>query len=217
MLRLAHRGDWRRAPENSLGALRAAMAIPGCDGVEFDVRVSRDGVPVLAHDETLSRVHQHHARVDALTAAELADAGIPTLAAALDALGGAFLDIELKGEEHGAPTADVLRAGRGEAPARTVVSSFEAPTLAAMADLLPAWPRWLNATDLHPQTISLAKGLGCRGLSVLWGAITPAALRTATAMGLEVAAWTVTRRSTFDRLARLGIVAACVEGAALDG
>ena len=37
-LRLAHRGDWRRAPENTLAAFLAALAVPGCDGLEFDVR-----------------------------------------------------------------------------------------------------------------------------------------------------------------------------------
>ena len=52
-LRLAHRGDWRVAPENTLEALLAAMRVPGCDGVEFDVRLARDGVPVLLHDATL--------------------------------------------------------------------------------------------------------------------------------------------------------------------
>ena len=53
-LRLAHRGDWRRAPENTLAAFLAAIAVPGCDGLEFDVRASADGVPVVIHDETLS-------------------------------------------------------------------------------------------------------------------------------------------------------------------
>ena len=218
MLRLAHRGDWRRAPENSLAALVAATAVPGCDGVEFDVRLSREGVPVVIHDETLARVQHRHARVDELAATELAEAGIPALVTVLATLpADAFLDIELKGDDHGDATAVVLREGRGAAPTRAVVSSFEAPTLAQMADLLPDWPRWLNATDLDRATVSLAVGLGCRGLSVLWGAITPAAARTAQAVGLEVAAWTVTRRPTFERLARLGVVAACVEGAALDG
>jgi len=74
-LRLAHRGDWRGAPENSLQALVAATRIPGCDGVEFDVRLSRDGVPVLLHDETLRRVQRRAERVDALDAATLAEAG----------------------------------------------------------------------------------------------------------------------------------------------
>jgi hypothetical protein len=36
------------------------------------------------------------------------------------------------------------------------------------------------------------------------------------AAGLDLAAWTVRRRPTFERLAKLGVVAICVEGAALD-
>ena len=56
-LRLAHRGDWRAAPENSLAALTAALANPACDGIEFDVRASSDRVPVCNHDATLERVH----------------------------------------------------------------------------------------------------------------------------------------------------------------
>jgi len=215
-LRLAHRGDWRFAPENTTAALLAAMRVPGCDGVEFDVRLSRDGVPVILHDETLSRVQGHPWHVDQLDAATLAAHAIPTLAAVLGALPqAAWLDVELKGEDHGEATAVVLRAARGDAPANAVVSSFEAPTLASMADRLPGWGRWLNVEDLAPSTLSLALGLGCRGVSVLWGAITPASMRAATTAGLEVAAWTVRRRPTFERLGRLGVIACCVEAAAL--
>jgi glycerophosphoryl diester phosphodiesterase len=39
----------------------------------------------------------------------------------------------------------------------------------------------------------------------------------ARAAGLDIVAWTVRRRPTFDRLARLGVKAICVEAAALDG
>lgn len=216
-LRLAHRGDWRTAPENTLDALLAAMRIPGCDGVEFDVRLSRDGVPVLLHDATLARIQRRPERVDGLPARDLEAAGIPRLAAVLEALPAAWMDVELKGDDHGDATAATLVASRGEAPADAVVSSFEAPTLAAMADRLPGWPRWLNTGDLAPDTLSLAVGLGCRGVSVSWGAITPAAMDRARDAGLEVAAWTVRGRTTFERLARLGVVAVCVEGAALDG
>ena len=35
--------------------------VPGCDGVEFDVRASTDGVPILLHDETLERVFHGNA------------------------------------------------------------------------------------------------------------------------------------------------------------
>jgi glycerophosphoryl diester phosphodiesterase len=214
-LRLAHRGDWRVAPENTLAALAAAMRIPGCDGVEFDVRLSRDGVPVLLHDETLARVQHRPERVDRLDAADLAGAGVPRLDDALAALPGAWMDVELKGDAHGEATAGVLRAARGGSPSDAVVSSFEPPTLLAMRDRLPGWARWLNAVDLAPGTLSLAVGMGCRGVAVLWGAITPASHARARDAGLEVAAWTVRRRATFERLARLGVVACCVEAAAL--
>ena len=216
-LRLAHRGDWRVAPENTLAALLAAMRVPGCDGVEFDVRLSRDTVPVVLHDDTLARVQGVPTAVDRLDAAELANHGIPRLDAVLAALPGAWMDVELKGDDHGDATAAVLRAARGEAPADAVISSFERPTLVAMGERLPGWGRWLNTEDLAPATLSLAADLGCRGLSVEWRAITPAAMARAGAASLEVAAWTVRRRPTWARLARLGVVGCCVEAAALDG
>ena len=218
MLRLAHRGDWRLAPENSLEALILAAGTDGIDGVEFDVRLSRDGVPVLLHDETLARVQGREEAVWDLSAADLRGAGIPSLAEVLAALPkDATLDVELKGDGHADATADVLRAGRGKAPRHAVISSFDTASLQAMADRLPSWPRWLNATDLGPDTLATAKGLGCRAVAVLWGAITPASLKAARAAGLEVAAWTVTRPATFERLARQGVIAACVEGRAFDG
>ena len=83
--------------------------------------------------------------------------------------------------------------------------------------LAPAWPRWLNAGDLVPHTIALATHLGCRGISVAWRAIDAGSLARARAADLEVAAWTVRRRPTYARLARLGVVAICAEAAALDG
>ena len=217
-LRLAHRGDWRLAPENSLEALVLAAGTPGVDGVEFDVRLSRDGVPVLLHDETLERVQGRDEEVADLTAAELREAGIPSLAEVLAALPPeAFLDVELKGPGHAKATADALRAGRGKAPERAFVSSFDEASLAAMAKALPDWPRWLNAVALEADVVELATRLGCRAIAVQWKAVTAASLKRASAAGLEVAAWTVTRPPTVERLGGLGVTAVCVEGPALDG
>ena len=215
MLRLAHRGDFRDAPENTLAAFAAAMRIPGCDGVELDVRLARDGTPVVLHDDTLRRVQHRDGHVRDLDPAALEAAGVPSLAAAFAGLEGAWVDVELKGDDHGDATAAALRSARGDAPAAAVVSSFDGPSLVAMADRLPGWGRWLNALDLNPGTLSLALGLGCRAVAVLWGAITPASVGRARDAGLEVAAWTVRRRPTWDRLERLGVVACCVEAAAL--
>ncbi len=67
---LGHRGASAVAPENTLGAFARAMQ-EGADGVEFDVRLSRDGVPVVIHDDNLKRTGLTSGRVNQLTAAEL--------------------------------------------------------------------------------------------------------------------------------------------------
>lgn len=216
-LRLAHRGDWRRAPENTLAAFLAALAVLGCDGLELDVRASRDGIAVCCHDDTLQRVHGIDRRVDELDADELEAIGVPTLAEVLAVVPRrAFLDVELKGDP-GRGAFEALVAGRGAGLARAVVSSFEPGTLARIGALAPTWPRWLNADDTGTATIARAVAIGCRGISVEWHTLDRGAVARAAASGLEVAAWTVRRRATFDRLERLGVAAICVEGAALDG
>ena len=226
MLRLAHRGDWRAAPENSLGAMIAALDIAACDGLEFDVRGSRDGVPVLLHDATLLRVQGLDAPVRDLTAAELATYGIPSLAEVLTAIvpasgpGGRdqmpFLDVELKGEPIPA-VIDVLEADRGASLDRTVVSSFEAETLRWLHRERPAWPLWLNAMSASGLVIDVAVDIGCRGISVEWPSIDEAAMARARDAGLDVAAWTVRDLDTYRGLEALGVVAVCAEAQALDG
>lgn len=216
-LRLAHRGDWRRAPENTLPALLAALDVPGCDGLEFDVRAAADGTPVVIHDETLDRVQGAAGRVADMSPDQLASHGVPTLEEVLAAVPRrAFLDVELKGDP-GRGAVDVLTAGRGPGLARAVVSSFEPATLERVGRLAPSWPRWLNVEDLRAATLDLAVRLGCSGVSADWRALDPRSMRRAREAGLEVAAWTVRRRPTAQRLERLGVVAICVEAAALDG
>jgi glycerophosphoryl diester phosphodiesterase len=217
MLRLAHRGDWRHAPENTLAALHAALAVPGCDGVEFDVRLSADGVPVLYHDETLQRVHGRPDRVDAVSVRDLEEIGVPSLADALLPIPHrATVNVDLKGL-HDRTVVEILASGRGPGLVNAVVSSFEPVTLERVGGLAPAWPRWLNAWDLSAATIRRAAELGCQAISVDFHVIDHGALAAARGAGLDVAAWTVRRRTTYGRLQRLGVIAACVEAAALDG
>jgi glycerophosphoryl diester phosphodiesterase len=216
-LRLAHRGDWRRAPENTIPAFLAALRVPGCDGLEFDVRAARDGTAVCYHDDTLTRVHGIDRRVDDASAAELEELGIPTLEAALQAIPRRpFLDVELKGDP-GRAAFEALVAGRGPGLERAVVSSFDPAALERIAGYAPGWPRWLNAHDAAAETLAGAADLGCRGVSVEWHALDRGAMERARAADLEVAAWTVRRRPTVRRLERFGVAAICVEAAALDG
>jgi glycerophosphoryl diester phosphodiesterase len=214
-LRLAHRGDQRRGPENSLAALQAAARLPRVDGVEFDVRVSRDGVPVVIHDATLDRVQGVPSLVRNLSAGDLDELGVPSLADVLGALPRrTFLDVELK-EPLGRAGFQVLAGGRGRDLDRALVSSFLPEALEAMASLAPGWPRWLNALALDESTVRIARQLGCRGVAVEWHALEEAGVTRCRQAGLEVGAWAVTRRPTRTRLERLGLQLLCVEGAAL--
>jgi glycerophosphoryl diester phosphodiesterase len=214
-LLLAHRGDQTVAVENTLAAIVAALRRPGIDGVEFDVRAANDGTPVVVHDPTLWRVQKVDRPVADLSPAELEALGVPTLAAVLAALpGAAFLDVELK-EAVGTSVVPVLEAARGSQLYRAVVSSFDPAILDQVARLRPGWPRWLNAEDLAPSTLHLARRLGCTGVSVEWHAVDPPGLRRARELGLQVAVWTVRQRRTLARLLRLDLAALCVEGPAL--
>lgn len=217
-LRLAHRGDWRRAPENTLPALLAALEIAACDGLEFDVRASRDGIPVLSHDERLERVHGRPERVADLSATELAALGIPSLAEVLAAVPvHAFLDIELKDDPGVPEVVGVVDAAGGRERGTFAISSFTPATIDAVGGLRPEWQRWLNVVELSAGAVATATTLGCRAIAAEWHSIDePGVARTRRA-GLDVVAWTVTRPATYERLSRIGATAVCVEGAALDG
>jgi glycerophosphoryl diester phosphodiesterase len=93
---VAHRGANRVAPENTLPAYEAAIAL-GCDYVEIDVRATRDGALVLVHDRTVDRTTDGAGAVAELDFAAIRglDAGgkfggafrgtrVPTMAEAVD-------------------------------------------------------------------------------------------------------------------------------------
>jgi glycerophosphoryl diester phosphodiesterase len=104
---VAHRGASARAPENTISAFRLA-AESGAEGIELDVRLARDGVPVVIHDKDLSRTTGRIEKVADLDSTELAELdavswfnsrgkrtsvlhsdqveGVPTLAATLESL-----------------------------------------------------------------------------------------------------------------------------------
>jgi len=67
---VAHRGASALAPENTLAAFEQAVA-DGAEGIEFDVRLAKDGVAVVHHDATLKRTGGNEARIESLTSDEL--------------------------------------------------------------------------------------------------------------------------------------------------
>ncbi|MGW3726648.1 glycerophosphodiester phosphodiesterase [Streptomyces sp. NPDC000851] len=105
---VAHRGAPYHRPENTVDSLRTALEL-GADAVEIDVRLTRDGVPVLLHDETLKRLWEHDRPLLSLSADEvhgLTDGAVPTLAQALTATDGSRVMLDLPG------TPDVRAARR---------------------------------------------------------------------------------------------------------
>jgi glycerophosphoryl diester phosphodiesterase len=67
---IGHRGASAVAPENTMAAFREAIAV-GADGIEFDVRLARDGVPVVIHDSSLRRTGGLNKRVADLSSQEI--------------------------------------------------------------------------------------------------------------------------------------------------
>jgi glycerophosphoryl diester phosphodiesterase len=139
----AHRGGARLAPENTMPAFANGLAL-GSDGLECDVHLSRDGVPVVIHDKTLDRTTDAAGAVSARTAAELAQVdaghrfaaadgstpfrgrgiGVPRLEEVLRAFTDTRLIVEMKQAEPALARAvlDVLR--RTDAVDRVCVGSF---------------------------------------------------------------------------------------------
>jgi glycerophosphoryl diester phosphodiesterase len=154
---IGHRGAAAVAPENTLASFTRAFA-DGADGIEFDVRLTRDHIPVVIHDATLKRTAARTGFVAALTAAELAttDVGswfnrrfpvharaeyahatVPTLAQVLELneTHGRLLYIELKcepGEAHAHAARVVETVHEHGADRACVIESF---TLAAVAEV----------------------------------------------------------------------------------
>ena len=80
MLRLAHRGDWRHVPENSIRSFEAAMRVPGCDGVKL---ASSASTRAFARHGRSSLLHAPIASVPARTVAsssssEATESKVPT-------------------------------------------------------------------------------------------------------------------------------------------
>jgi glycerophosphoryl diester phosphodiesterase len=159
---IGHRGASALAPENTLFAFAKAIE-DGAEGLEFDVRLSRDGVPVVIHDETLLRTAGVNALVSDLTADELSRldaaklfvrsaapndragfgrAPVPTLSALLKYLKGfsGRLYIELKCGEHDLAAltdavCEVLRSS--DMLGNSIVKSFRLGVISRAKILLP--------------------------------------------------------------------------------
>src|SRR5262249_4272611 len=220
----AHRGARSYAPENTLLAFAITYDL-GAEGVECDLRRSRDGGLVIIHDALVDRTTNGTGEVATMSLDELRslDAGrhpripqrIPTLqetlALARERDREINLEIKAEGVEDSIGTAQaaepVLRELDEAFRPRVLVSSFHHAALIELKRSLP----WLRTAVLYDKEwkdkdlIGPAHKLGAEAIHPGILLVTEDLIKHAQANGLRVSVWTVNRRSTIHQLLTWGV------------
>jgi len=207
MFIIGHRGASALAPENTLRAISRGM---GCaDAVEADVRLSRDGVPVIMHDETVDRTTNGSGPVHGYTLAELRhlDAGagelVPTLEDVCNQVKekcGLVVEIKEPGSE--APICAILQENL---PRDLVIVSFHPESIIAVKALLPGVRTGIITARKTGDLPSLAKDLGADVLLPRFDLVTREMITECREWGLSVIAWTLNSEDAFRMAEDLGI------------
>ncbi len=177
---IAHRGASAEFPENTAAAFEAALRSP-IDGIELDLQLSRDEVPVVYHDRTLAKVGAGRRRVSGLDLARIRalDAGgwfdrrfcgerIPTLDEVLDRFGRRtrlLLEIKARDERGGVErhrklTENTVAAVRARGlEGRVLLLCFDPRVLEIARDLAPRLPTVLNLRALPRGAAALRETL----------------------------------------------------------
>ena len=230
----AHRGGAALRPENTLAAFDHGMAC-GADGLEFDVHLSKDGVVVIHHDDTLERTTNGRGVLRDFTAAELGaldacchfvDAagahpyqgsgfGVPTLREVLRRYPAAHLIVELKepGRRLACAVVDEVRAAG--ALDRVAIGSFHADALHAARAYEPALATGATKNEtrwaLYRSWIGWPLGTTAyREFQVpehagLVPIVTRRFVRHAHRAGIPVKVWTVNTADDIRRLVSFGV------------
>jgi glycerophosphoryl diester phosphodiesterase len=229
----AHRGGRLLGPENTLPALDLGLAA-GADGLEFDVRLSRDGVPVLHHDPHLDRCTNVRGPVEAYTATELAaidaaywcDAehkypwrgrsiGVPTLAEVLARYAGVPMIVEIKvgGTEAArlvveatcrAGAIDHVCVGSFSLTALRTVRALDARFTTSAAREEVRWALYRSWVGLPPAR-SAYQGFQVPERAGRLTVVTPRFVRAAHRAALAVQVWTVNHERDMWRLLDWGV------------
>lgn len=210
---IGHRGASADAPENTLAAFALALE-QNADGIEFDVQLSRDGVPVIMHDDTVDRTTNGAGRVSDLTLAELrqltiaGDQSIPTLDELFEMFGRRTLyNIELKGLKinDGGLSAAVANAIENHQVAEcALISSFSPFFVRAARRHLP---RSVPVAHLRerPSTRIFHRFVHAEADHPLHTLVNEELMEWARRRGVRVNAWTVDDPIEAQRLIRLGV------------
>ncbi|NQU30966.1 MAG: glycerophosphodiester phosphodiesterase [Anaerolineae bacterium] len=213
----AHRGASAYLPENTLAAFELAYQ-QGADGIELDVKLSADGIPVVIHDATVDRTTNGSGRVADLELATLQklDAGdgqkIPTLDEVFASIGGQLL-INVELTNYKTPTdqlvSKVVEVVEKHALSKSILfSSFFSNNLKQAATLLPQTPRGLLAL---PGLLGWwARTFGFRfgdyqALHPVYKNTTPQLIDRVHRMGKRVHVWTVNTADEMRQIAKWNV------------
>lgn len=212
----AHRGASGRAPENTLAAFRAALE-DGADGIELDVHLSRDGVPVVIHDATLDRTTSGRGTVAARDLQELqqldagswfgpafAGEGLPTLEEVFAWAGDRLiLNVEIKDTAAGQA---VLTLHRFHPAVPVLVSSFDHRLLAQLRRQDATLPlAFLCESRFWHRALARAVAAGARSFHPRADRTSRQLVRACHRQGLRVYPWTVDGPEQARMLLRKGV------------
>ena len=216
---IAHRGARLEAPENSLPAFERAYELDA-DGIEFDVRLTADGIPVVIHDAKLDRTTDGSGSISQKTYKEIRrlrlisshdfdseQLFIPTLAEVLENWHGKMLlNIELKQRNFSADLVSALaQLGQDRSHASTVVSSFNPAVLWHLHRILP--DAQLAFLFVRPQRLFarlICNVIPCTAVHPHHGMISESLVKHAHQKKQLVHAWTVNTSERMSELAQLG-------------
>lgn len=208
-----HRGAPAEYPENTLAGFRRALEL-GVEGIELDVHLSEDGVPVVIHDDTVGRTTNGQGNVADLTVAELRalDAGngehVPTLAEVLDLVGPQVLvDIEVKANEAGEA---VLREVEGR-NLRWLISSFDWDVLRYVRSVDSEAELWVLTPAATDEALETVKEVGASTLAIWEKALDEEIVGMLREKGVPFWPWTVNDPRRARQLVEWGAIGICTD------
>lgn len=204
---VAHRGDPYRFRENTIDSLRSALD-QGADAVEFDVRLTRDNVPVLLHDETLKRLWEQDRPLRSLSADEvlgLTAGGVPTLAEALAATEGARVMVDLPGRVERRAARIIVDTVRQCGAADRAYYCAATPAMLAVRAADPSAEIALTWTSLAPPRAGVLEAVRPRWLNYRFSLVDHDLAGRVHRDGHLLSVWTPDTRRSMRRLIGLGV------------
>ncbi|KIF67708.1 glycerophosphodiester phosphodiesterase [Streptomyces sp. AcH 505] len=203
---VGHRGDPYRVRENTLPSVRSALA-RGAAAVEVDVRLTKDGLPVLLHDASLDRLWGQDRLLADVTAAELTaltGGGVPTLREALLATAASRLMIDLPGATEEA-VRTVIGVVRESGAADRVFYTAGPTTMLAVRNTDASAEIAMTWKSVAPPVPALLAAVRPRWLNYRFGLISAELVERNHRDGLLVSAWTVDTARSMRRLVKYGV------------